>query len=140
MKFLQNAFDKIKPNFEKGGKWEKFHPIYEGHRTIFFAPAETTRKTGVQVRDAADLKRLMMTVIIALVPSLIFGIWNVGHQHFLATGVDAALIDKFLVGATLVIPIIIVSYAVGLATEFTFCVIRNHPVEEGFLVSGLLIP
>ncbi len=140
MKFLQNLFDGLKPNFEKGGKWEKFYPLYEGHRTIFFSPDLTTSKTGVQIRDAADLKRTMMTVIIAMIPCLIFGMWNVGHQHFLATGVEATLLDKFLIGALKVIPIVIVSYAVGLSVEFTFCVIRQHPVEEGFLVTGLLIP
>lgn len=140
MKFLQNVFDGIKPNFEKGGKWEKFHPLYEGHRTIFFAPDLTTNKSGVQIRDASDLKRTMVTVIIAMIPCLIFGMWNVGHQHFLATGVEATILDKFFIGALRVIPIIIVTYAVGLSVEFTFCVIRQHPVEEGFLVSGMLIP
>ena len=140
MKFLQQKFDDLKPLFEKGGKYEKFYTLYEGHRTIFFRPDIVTNKTGVQVRDAGDLKRMMMTVIIAMIPCLIFGMWNVGHQHFLATGVDATLLDKFLIGAMKVLPIVVVSYAVGLSTEFTFCVIRNHPVEEGFLVTGLLIP
>ena len=128
---MQNAFDSVKPNFEKGGKWEKYYTLYEGHRTIFFRPDIVTNKNGVQIRDAGDLKRMMMTVIIAMIPCLIFGMWNVGHQHYLATGVDATLLDKFIVGAIQVIPIVIVSYAVGLSVEFTFCVIRNHPVEEG---------
>ena len=85
MKLIQNLFDRIKPHVEKGAKYEKFHTLYEGHRTIFFKPALTTGKTGVQVKDAADLKRLMFTVIVALIPCLLFGMWNVGHQHFLAT-------------------------------------------------------
>lgn len=140
MKFLQDFFDKLKPLVEKGGKYEKFHTLYEGHRTIVFAPDLTTGKKGVQVRDAVDLKRMMFTVIIAMVPCLLFGMWNVGHQHFLATGVDAEFIDKILIGALKVVPIIIVSYGVGLGVEFTFCVIRQHPVSEGFLVSGMLIP
>jgi Na+-transporting NADH:ubiquinone oxidoreductase subunit B len=140
MKLIQNLFDRIKPHVEKGAKYEKFHTLYEGHRTIFFKPALTTGKTGVQVKDAADLKRLMFTVIVALIPCLLFGMWNVGHQHFLATGIDASNWDKFLVGSIQVMPILIVSYAVGLGVEFTFCVIRNHPVEEGFLVTGILIP
>jgi Na+-transporting NADH:ubiquinone oxidoreductase subunit B len=140
MKFLQKAFDNIKPNFEKGAKGEKFHPIYEGFRTIFFKPDFTTGNTGAQIRDAADLKRVMFTVIIALVPALLFGMWNIGHQHFMATGVEATHLDKFLIGAIQLVPIIIVAYAVGLGTEFIFCVIRNHPVEEGFLVTGILIP
>jgi Na+-transporting NADH:ubiquinone oxidoreductase subunit B len=83
----------------------------------------------------------MFTVIVALIPCLFFGMWNVGHQHFLATGVaDATFISKFLLGAGQVLPILIVSYGVGLGVEFTFCVIRNHPIEEGFLVTGILIP
>ncbi len=140
MKFLQDFFDKLKPHVEKGAKYEKYHTLYEGHRTIVFAPDSTTAKKGVQVRDAADLKRVMFTVVIAMIPCLLFGMWNVGHQHFLATGVEASFVDKFLIGAFKVVPIIIVSYAVGLGLEFTFCVIRNHPISEGYLVTGLLIP
>ncbi|WP_425392289.1 NADH:ubiquinone reductase (Na(+)-transporting) subunit B [Ekhidna sp.] len=140
MKFLQKKFDDLKPLFEKGGKFEKFYPIYEGHRTIFFAPDITTGKRGTQIKDATDLKRVMMTVIIAMIPCLIFGMWNVGHQHFIATGVEASLLDKFWIGILKVVPIIAVSYGVGLLTEFTFCVIYQRPVEEGFLVTGMLIP
>ncbi len=140
MKFLQDKFDQVKPLFEKGGKYEKFYPIYEGHRTIFFAPDETTHNKGTQIKDGADLKRVMMTVIISMIPCLIFGMWNVGHQHFLATGIEATLLDKFWIGIIKVVPIIAVSYAVGLSIEFTFCVINQRPVEEGYLVSGMLIP
>lgn len=140
MKFLQNKFDQIKPLFEKGGKFEKFHTIYEGHRTIFFAPDIITGKKGTQIKDATDLKRLMFTVIIAMIPCLIFGMWNVGHQHFIATGVEASILDKFWIGILKVVPILVVSYGVGLLTEFVFCVIYNRPIEEGFLVTGMLIP
>ncbi|MEM9895331.1 MAG: NADH:ubiquinone reductase (Na(+)-transporting) subunit B [Bacteroidota bacterium] len=140
MKFLQKKFDDIKPLFEKGGKFEKFHPIYEGHRTIFFSPDLVTNKTGAQIKDGTDLKRVMMTVIIAMLPCLIFGMYNVGHQHFLATGIEATLLDKFWIGILKVVPIIAVSYGVGLLTEFTFCVIYQRPVEEGYLVTGMLIP
>lgn len=139
MKALQNFFDSIKPNFEKGGKWEKFYTLYEGHRTIVFAPDLITNKNGAQIKDAVDLKRVMITVVIAMIPCLIFGMWNVGHQHYIATGVEGTVLDKFLIGAWAVVPILIVSYGVGLATEFIFCVIRNHPVSEGFLVTGMLI-
>lgn len=139
MKALQNLFDSIKPNFEKGGKWEKFHTLYEGHRTIAFAPDLITKSKGAQIKDATDLKRVMITVVIAMIPALLFGILNIGHQHFIASGEEATLVDKAIFGALSVLPILIVSYAVGLATEFTFCVIRNHPVSEGYLVSGMLI-
>ena len=140
MDFLKKPFDKIAHHFEKGGKWEKFHPVYEGHRTILFAPSETTQKNGTQIKDAVDLKRMMFTVIIAMIPCLVYGMWNVGHQHYMAVGETASLGDKFLLGAVRVLPMLIVSYGIGLLTEFIFCVIKQHPVEEGFLVTGMLIP
>lgn len=140
MKFIQKIFDDIKPQFEKGGKNEKFYPLYEGVRTLVFAPNITTDKTGVQVRDAIDTKRMMMTVIIAMIPCLIFGMWNVGFQHYAATGTEATFLDAILLGALKVVPIIVVSYTVGLAIEFAICVIRQHPVNEGYLVTGMLIP
>ena len=139
MKLLQNLFDGIKPNFEKGGKWEKFHTLYEGHRTIAFAPDLITKSKGAQIKDATDLKRVMITVVIAMIPALLFGILNIGHQHFIAPGAEGTFLDKAIFGALSVLPILIVSYAVGLATEFTFCVIRNHPISEGYLVTGMLI-
>ncbi|MBU2916100.1 MULTISPECIES: NADH:ubiquinone reductase (Na(+)-transporting) subunit B [Reichenbachiella] len=140
MKFIEDIFAKVRPNFEKGGKWEKFYYIYEAHETLFLVPNSTTGATGVQVRDAIDMKRMMMTVIIAMIPCLLFGIWNAGHQHYLAVGEVAALGDKLLTGAILVVPIIAVSYAVGLGIEFTFATINRHDVNEGFLVTGMLIP
>ncbi|MBN7813279.1 NADH:ubiquinone reductase (Na(+)-transporting) subunit B [Algoriphagus sp. H41] len=139
MKALQKLFDNLKPNFEKGGKWEKFHTLYEGHRTIVFAPDLTTKAKGAQIKDATDLKRVMITVVIAMIPTLLFGIFNVGEQHFLAIGEDATWVDKALFGAMSVLPILIVTYGVGLLTEFIFCVVRNHPISEGYLVSGMLI-
>ncbi|MEQ8338060.1 MAG: NADH:ubiquinone reductase (Na(+)-transporting) subunit B [Cyclobacteriaceae bacterium] len=140
MKFIQKIFDDLHPGFEKGGKYEKFYPLYEGVRTLVFAPSITTDSKGVQVRDAIDTKRMMMTVIIAMIPCLLFGMWNVGYQHYIATGVEATFLDMILLGALKVVPIIIVSYTVGLAIEFAICVIRQHPVNEGYLVTGMLIP
>ncbi|MBV6642711.1 MAG: NADH:ubiquinone reductase (Na(+)-transporting) subunit B [Cyclobacteriaceae bacterium] len=140
MKFIQKIFDDLHPNFEKGGKYEKFYPLYEGVRTLAFAPSITTDSKGVQVRDAIDTKRMMMTVIIAMIPCLLFGMWNVGYQHYIATGVEATFLDMILLGALKVVPIIVVSYTVGLAIEFAICVIRQHPVNEGYLVTGMLIP
>ncbi|RUA33882.1 MAG: NADH:ubiquinone reductase (Na(+)-transporting) subunit B [Bacteroidetes bacterium] len=136
---IQKFFDKIEPLFEKGGKYEKYYTLYEGHRTILFRPKLVTAKKGVQIRDANDLKRTMITVVIAMIPCLLFGIWNIGHQHFLAIGETATFIQKVGIGAIQALPIIIVSYAVGLGTEFAICVIRNHPVNEGYLVTGMLI-
>jgi Na+-transporting NADH:ubiquinone oxidoreductase subunit B len=142
MKFLRNQLDHLKHNFEKGGKWEKFYFAYEAFDTFLFVPNTTTGVKGVQVRDAIDLKRLMMTVIIAMLPCLFFGMWNVGHQHFLALGqaATATLGDKLWIGAIKVVPIVIISYGVGLGIEFIFSTIRKHPVNEGFLVTGMLIP
>ena len=140
MQFIENFFDKVRPNFEKGGKWEKFFYIYEAHETLLLAPKSVTKATGVQIRDAIDLKRMMMTVIISLLPCLLFGIWNTGYQHFLATGEQGELLDILLIGAIKVLPIVAVSYSVGLGVEFIFATIRKHEVNEGFLVSGMLIP
>ncbi len=140
MKFLRDIFDRVKPNFEKGGKLEKFYYPFEAFETLMFTPKDTTPSRGAHIRDAVDLKRLMMTVIIALIPCLLFGMWNVGHQHFLAIGQEVDMMAKFLFGAQYVIPIVIVSYASGLGVEFLFAMLRKHPVNEGFLVSGMLIP
>jgi Na+-transporting NADH:ubiquinone oxidoreductase subunit B len=141
MQFLRNQLDKLKHNFEKGGKLEKYFYAYEAFDTFLFAPNTTAAPKGVQVRDAIDLKRLMATVIIGMLPCLIFGIWNVGHQHFMAIGqTDAPTMDKVWIGLVQVVPIIIVSYGVGLGIEFVFAIFRKHPINEGFLVTGMLIP
>ncbi len=140
MKFVRKQLDGVKHHFEKGGKWEKYYYIFEAFDTFAFAPNSTTATKGVQVRDAMDMKRLMMTVIIAMVPCLLFGMWNVGHQHYLAIGEAASFGDKFLLGLWKTIPIVIVSYGVGLGIEFIFTIFTRHPVNEGFLVTGMLIP
>ena len=140
MNFFRKQLDSVKHHFEKGGKWEKFFYIYEGFETFLFAPNSVAPVKGTQVRDAIDMKRLMITVVISMIPCLLFGMYNIGHQHFLATGVDGSFIDKFWIGIKQVVPVIIVSYVVGLGIEFAFTVFRRHPVNEGFLVTGMLIP
>ena len=140
MKAVRTALDKVKKNFEKGGKLEKYFYAWEAFDTFLFAPDSTTGTKGIQVRDAIDLKRLMMTVIVAMVPCLLFGIYNVGDQHFLAVGETAGFWDKSWIGLKLVLPVVIVSYGVGLGVEFIFAIIRKHPVNEGYLVTGMLIP
>ncbi len=140
MEFIKHQIEKIKPNFEKGGKWEKHYYSFEALETFLFAPATTNGTKGAQIRDAIDLKRLMMTVIISMVPCLLFGMWNVGHQHFLAIGQSASFTDKFWIGVVQVMPVVVVSYGVGLGIEFVFATFRRHPVNEGFLVTGMLIP
>ncbi len=140
MKFLRNQLDSVKHNFEKGGKWEKYYFAYEAFDTFLFSPATTADVKGVQVRDAVDLKRLMMTVVIAMVPCLIFGMWNTGHQHFVALGQTGTIQQEFWIGLVRTVPLIIVSYGVGLGIEFIFATLRRHPVNEGYLVTGMLIP
>lgn len=140
MKFLRNILDKVKPNFEKGGKYEKLHPAYDAFETFAFVPNHTTPAKGSQIRDGVDLKRMMVTVIIAMLPCLLFGMWNVGYQHHLATGKAADMMSQLLIGAWVIIPVVIVSYSVGLGIEFYFAIRKGHSVNEGYLVSGMLIP
>lgn len=138
---LRKLLDKIKPNFEKGGKLEKFYPAFNAFETFLFVPDHTAAPRGAHIRDAIDLKRTMILVVISLVPCLLFGMWNVGYQHHLALGItDASLVDNFIFGALKVLPLVIVSYASGLTVEFVFAIIRKHTINEGFLVSGMLIP
>lgn len=139
MKFLENLVEKLEPHFSKGGKYEKWYPVFDGFATFLFVPKHTTH-SGVHVRDAVDLKRTMNTVIQALIPCLLFGIWNAGYQHYRVAGVDATFLEMVLFGLGKVLPLVIVSYVAGLATEFAFCVIKKHTINEGFLVSGMLIP
>ncbi len=140
MKLLRDIFDKNKPQFEKGGKFEKLMPLFESFETMAFVPYEVTPAKGGQIKDAVDLKRLMMTVIISMIPCLLFGIWNVGYQHALATGETMTFLEQVGIGALVVLPIVIVSYGAGLTVEFIFAIKKGHALNEGFLVSGMLIP
>ena len=139
MKSLRRFLDKIKPNFEKGGKFNKLHSTFEGFETFLFVP-NTTTKQGSHIRDTMDLKRTMSVVVFALIPCLLFGMWNVGFQHFASIGVSSDFWTTFFYGFLRVIPIVLVSYIVGLGIEFAFAQARNHEINEGFLVSGMLIP
>ena len=139
MSLIRKNLDKIKKPFEKGGKLEKFYPAFDAFETFLFVPNHTT-KSGAHIRDAVDLKRTMVTVIIALIPALIYGIYNTGYQYFIQSGLDFTCLDAFLHGSYKILPMIAVSYAVGLAIEFGFAVYRGHQVNEGYLVTGLLIP
>lgn len=140
MKFLRDKIDQIKKPFEKGQKFEKFAPAINALDTFLYVPNHTT-KHGAHIRDAVDLKRTMITVVLALIPALIFGIYNAGYQHFIQIeGSDMSFANLFFHGLWKVLPMIIVSYAVGLGIEFAFAIFRGHEVNEGYLVSGLLIP
>ncbi len=140
MNSLRNFIDKIKPNFEHGAKWGALHSTFDAFESFLFVSNKTT-KSGVHIKDSIELKRTMFFVVLALVPATLFGMYNVGYQHFKAIGLyDATLFECFLYGLFKVLPIIIVSYVVGLGLEFAFAQWRKHEVNEGFLVSGLLIP
>jgi len=139
MNSLREKIDKIKPHFTKGGRFEKLRSVFEGFESFLFVPDKVTFK-GSHVRDSIDLKRTMTVVIIALLPALLFGAYNTGLQHFRSIGEDAGLFQMFWFGMLRILPLIIVSYTVGLGIEFIAAQIRGHEINEGFLVTGILIP
>lgn len=147
MNGLRKYIDKIKPNFEKGGKFSWLHSTFDGFETFLYVPKTVTKK-GSHIRDAADSKRLMFVVVVALMPALLFGMFNVGLQHFRAVGeITVAspytfnlIWSCFWYGFLRVLPLILVSYIVGLGIEFVFAQLRGHEINEGYLVTGMLIP
>ncbi len=139
MEFIRKKIDIIRKPFNKGEKFERFAPAINAFDTFLFVPNHTT-KSGSHIRDAVDLKRTMVTVIIALLPALFYGIYNTGYQYFIQTDIDFTFFDAMLHGSKKILPMIAVSYAVGLFIEFIFAIYRGHEVNEGYLVTGLLIP
>ena len=139
MKLIRKQLDKIKPQFQKGGRFEKLHSTFDAFETFLFVPDKVTDR-GAHIRDSIDMKRTMIIVVIAMIPPLLFGMWNTGYQHNIAFGIDAGFWETFFYGFRKILPIIIVSYVSGLAVEFAFAQIRGHEVNEGFLVTGMLIP
>ena len=147
MKALHKLIEeRVKPNFTGEGKLKRFWVVFDALETFLFTPGHTTKK-GVHVRDGIDLKRTMFLVIVSMVPALLFGTWNIGHQYYLSLGEittadpwNAMLLDKLIVGAIKVVPLIVVSYATGLGIEFVIAGMNGHAINEGFLVSGMLIP
>ena len=138
---LQDFFNKVRPHFEENGKLHAFHSVFEGFETFVLVP-NTTSKTGVSIHDAIDSKRIMSFVVIALLPTLFFGMYNIGYQNALAAGKlgEASVWSMFLYGFAIMLPKIIVSYAVGLGIEFAVAQWKKEEINEGFLVTGLLIP
>lgn len=143
MKALRNYLNRIKPNFEEGGKLHAFRSVFDGFETFLYVP-NTTSKSGAMIHDAIDSKRIMSIVVISLMPALLFGMYNVGYQHFKAIGSDAFLsasfFQIFVYGLMAVLPKILVSYIVGLGIEFIVAQWKKEEIQEGFLVSGILIP
>ena len=141
MKALRQYLDRIKPNFEKGGKLHAFQSIFDGLETFLFVP-NTTSKVGTHIHDSIDSKRIMSMVVIAALPALLFGMYNVGYQNYLLAGklAEASFFNVFFFGFLAVIPKVLVSYIVGLGIEFTWAQWKHEEIQEGFLVTGILIP
>ncbi len=141
MKFIKDFFEKTEPLVQKGAKYHWLQSVHDGFFTFLYVPKKTS-KTGTHIHDYIDLKRTMSIVVIALLPALLFGMYNVGYQHFKAIGEFAStgFLQVFLYGFIKVLPVVIVSYVVGLGIEFVFAQLRGHEINEGFLVSGMLIP
>lgn len=136
---LRDKVDKIKPDFQPGGRFAKLQSVFEGFESFLFVPNKVTFK-GSHIRDSIDMKRTMIIVVLALVPALLFGMYNTGLQHFRSLAVDPLFLQAFWFGFLKVLPLIIVSYLVGLGIEFVSAQIKGHEIYEGYLVSGMLIP
>ena len=141
MSSLRNYLNKVKPHFEPDGKLHAFRSVFDGFETFLYVP-NTTARTGVNIHDAIDSKRIMSMVVIALLPALLFGMYNVGYQNYLAAGTlaTASILEIFVYGALVVLPKILVSYIVGLGIEFAWAQWKGEEIQEGYLVSGILIP
>ena len=141
MKAIRNYLNKIKPNFEEGGKLHAFRSVFDGFETFLYVPNDTA-KTGVNIHDAIDSKRIMSMVVIALMPAMLFGMYNVGYQNYLAAGTlaQASFLEVFCYGFLAVLPKILVSYIVGLGIEFAWAQWKGEEIQEGYLVSGIIIP
>ena len=138
---LRSYLDKIKPNFEEGGKFHAFQSVFEGFETFLYVP-NTTAKSGTSIHDAIDSKRIMFTVVVALIPALLFGMYNVGYQNYLAANAlaTASFWEVFAYGCLAVLPKVIVSYVVGLGIEFAWAQWKHEEIQEGYLVTGIIIP
>lgn len=141
MSGLKKQFDQIRPLFEEGGKWHAFQSLYDGFETFLFVPS-TTSKSGVHIHDAIDSKRIMSMVVIALMPALLFGMYNIGYQNAAAAGklAETSCVSMFAFGLLALLPKILVSYIVGLGIEFAWAQWKHEEIQEGYLVSGIIIP
>lgn len=139
MNFIKKFFDKTRPTFSEGGKLHALRSVYEGFETFLLVP-NTTSRSGVSIHDAIDSKRIMSMVVIALMPAMLFGMYNIGYQHYMAAGLTGSLMEMFVFGLLALLPKIIVSYAVGLGIEFIVAQYKHEEIQEGYLVTGLIVP
>ena len=137
---LKKILDNMKPAFSEGGKLSAFGSLFDAAETFFYVPNETAKPRGAQIHDAIDSKRSIFFVVIALIPAILFGMWNIGYQHYHILGAEMSLISNFLYGLAVILPKIIVSYAVGLGIEIAIAQYKKEEVHEGFFVTGILIP
>ena len=139
MSFLRNYLNKIKPNFEEGGKLHSLRSVFDGFETFLYVP-NTTSKSGTNIHDAIDSKRIMSMVVIALLPALLFGMYNIGYQNYAAAHQSGTLLEMFAYGFLVMLPKLLVSYVVGLGIEFAWAQWKGEEIQEGYLVSGIIIP
>lgn len=141
MRALRNYLDKIRPSFQEGGKLHAFQSVYDGFESFLFVSNHTSQ-SGTHIHDAIDSKRIMSIVVIALLPALLFGMYNVGYQNYLAAGTlaSASFLEVFGYGFLAVLPKLLVSYVVGLGIEFAWAQWKHEEIQEGYLVSGIIIP
>ena len=139
MSFLRNYLNKIKPNFEEGGKLHSLRSVFDGFETFLYVP-NTTSKSGTNIHDAIDSKRIMSMVVIALLPALLFGMYNIGYQNYAAAYQTGTLLEMFAYGFLVMLPKLLVSYVVGLGIEFAWAQWKGEEIQEGYLVSGIIIP
>ena len=139
MSFLRNYLNKIKPNYEEGGKLHSLRSVFDGFETFLYVP-NTTSKSGTNIHDAIDSKRIMSMVVIALLPALLFGMYNIGYQNYAAAHQTGTLLEMFAYGFLVMLPKLLVSYVVGLGIEFAWAQWKGEEIQEGYLVSGIIIP
>jgi Na+-transporting NADH:ubiquinone oxidoreductase subunit B len=138
--YIKRTFDRMRPTFDEGGRLHALHSVFEGMESFLLVPNTTSRTGGVSIHDAIDSKRIMSIVVIALLPALLFGMYNIGYQNYMAAGVTGSFWQMFLFGFLCLLPKIIVSYVVGLGIEFIFAQVKHEEIQEGYLVTGLLMP
>lgn len=137
---IKKYFDRVRPTFDEGGKLHALHSVYEGMESFLLVPSTTSKPGGVSIHDAVDSKRIMSIVVIALVPAMLFGMYNIGYQNYHAAGVSGTVFEMFAYGFLRLLPKIIVSYLVGLGIEFIFAQVKHEEIQEGYLVTGFMMP
>ena len=138
--YIKRTFDRLRPTFDEGGRLHALHSVFEGMESFLLVPNTTSRTGGVSIHDAIDSKRIMSIVVIALFPALLFGMYNIGYQNYAAAGAEGSVLELFAYGFLRLLPKIVVSYLVGLGIEFIFAQVKHEEIQEGYLVTGMLMP